>query len=88
MGDRKIGDYSVGPKMESGAFGIDTILVKNQNGNFIKYFEGRLLKLKTNSSQSIRQRTKARQILFNEMKIMDELRAGLEISIFDQTFHF
>lgn len=75
MGERKIGNYSLGPKMQSGAFGIDTILVKSQNGNYIKYFEGRLLKIKdkNQSNQLVKQQLKGRQMLFNEMRIMDEL---------------
>ena len=78
----KIGNYTIGPKIKSGAFGIDTILLKHQIKDEIKYYEGRLLKIKEKKPQnSARTILKARQSLFNEMKIMDQLRTDYGFSI-------
>ena len=41
---KQIGNYVLGPKVRSGAFGLDTILIKYQNGDSVQYYQGRHLK--------------------------------------------
>ena len=41
---KQIGNYVLGPKVRSGAFGLDTILIKYQNGDSVQYYQGRHFK--------------------------------------------
>ena len=39
---KQIGNYVLGPKVRSGAFGLETILIKN--GDSVQYYQGRHFK--------------------------------------------
>ena len=73
----KIGNYQIGQRVEFGAFGIDTVLLKHQIGNQIQYFEGRTVRV-----NATKKHLKPRQMLFNEMQILKELGDETDSELF------